>query len=520
MKAIKKIISLFTACALTAGVFSYTLNTAWADVLTTQENVQGVDSQLALTTYVEFNNKVTDGAFVIPGLVTAVSYNKDLGYYSTTQTMCPQAICKVGHYTLITAYDTEEASRSVIYVLGSGKELVKTLILPDSYHVGGIAYDSQNKVILITKASKNTLGAISYDDFEKYMSFSSSFVQVKYTVAETAADKKVNGFSSVAYKNGRVYVGTFGAGSSSYAYCYLPTYDAVKKTYSLKYQYKFYLPDYTQGFTFTSYKGKMRMFATSSYGRNETMGIYRSYLYTYAFDEQTGAKTFDNVLSCPPMMELTYAEGGKLYCLFESAANLYKSVSRRPIDMVIPISLSKLCDEKSGAVVNISVSNVNGGKKIAASCNVPGSAIYYNSSMPYYSGAKFTNGYKYKKAYTKTNTSYVYAVAVVGGRIIAADAVYVSVGKAAAPSKLKVKSRSKSSVTLSWKKASGATSYQIYRSTSKSKNYKCVATVSSSKNSYKDKSVKKNKKYYYKIRAVKKGSVNSNYTSVVSAKTK
>lgn len=63
--------------------------------------------------------------------------------------------------------------------------------------------------------------------------------------------------------------------------------------------------------------------------------------------------------------------------------------------------------------------------------------------MPYYSKSKIRSCYAYNKAYLKQRSGTVYAVAVVDGRIVASDAVYVSVSKASSPSKLKVKSTSK-----------------------------------------------------------------------------
>ena len=153
------------------------------------------------------------------------------------------------------------------------------------------------------------------------------------------------------------------------------------------------------------------------------------------------------------MLELTYPEGGKLYCLFESAANIYRDVSRKPLSYIMPLKLSALCDEKQGSFVNINVSNVNNGKKIRVDCSLQNAKIYYSSSMPYYRYSKITSCSLYKKAYLKRNTGTVYAVAVVDNRIVAADAVYVSVSKAAAPSKLKIKSKSKTSIKIGWKAA-------------------------------------------------------------------
>jgi len=55
-------------------------------------------------------------------------------------------------------------------------------------------------------------------------------------------------------------------------------------------------------------------------------------------------------------------------------------------------------------------------------------------------------------------------------------------------------------VTLSWSARSGATCYQIYRSTKKSSGYKKLATVTGT--TYTNKNLKMGKKYYYKVRAV------------------
>ena len=73
-------------------------------------------------------------------------------------------------------------------------------------------------------------------------------------------------------------------------------------------------------------------------------------------------------------------------------------------------------------------------------------------------------------------------------------------------------SSSKTQVKLKWKKINGAKKYQIYRSNKKNGSYKKIATV---KNvlTYKDKSVSKNKTYYYKIRAVGDGTGGNTYSS-------
>lgn len=487
---------------------------------TTQGPSEGVFYQSSLTPYSEFNSKSTDGAFYIPGLNNTVSFNNEFKCYSPNSTMVPQAMCTVDHFTLITAYDGENAAKSVIYVLDYNKTLVKTLIMPDSYHVGGIAYDSVNKVILITKASKGQVGVITADDFYRYLTFNSPFIKIDYSIAESKSNVKASSASGVTYRNGRVYLSSFGTSSGSAVYCYIPTFDSISNSYYLTYQYKFTLPNYTQGVTIADYKGKTRLFASISYGRSEKKRIYCSYLYTYVFDEATGNKTFDNILTCPPMLQQTYAKGGKLYCLFESAAALYKSENKNPVDVVIPIRLSKICDEKYGNNIDVSVGNSADGKLVNITANIPNAKIYYSSGMPYVSYNKITNAYSYSKSYVKTNSSMVYAVAVVDGKIVASDAVFVTLKKASAPSKPKITAKSKSAVNITWTKASNASGYYIYRSTKKSGKYVKVGIVKGNKNRFKDRKVKSKKTYYYKVKAYRNGYTNSSLSASVSVKTK
>lgn len=83
------------------------------------------------------------------------------------------------------------------------------------------------------------------------------------------------------------------------------------------------------------------------------------------------------------------------------------------------------------------------------------------------------------------------------------------------PTRLKAKA-GKKKVTVTFRKATGGTSYEIYRSTKKTKGYKKIKTTKSAK--YVDKKVKKKKRYYYKVRTVRnagRGTVRSGFTSPV-----
>ncbi len=76
--------------------------------------------------------------------------------------------------------------------------------------------------------------------------------------------------------------------------------------------------------------------------------------------------------------------------------------------------------------------------------------------------------------------------------------------------KLKASSVKATSVKLTWDKVSGATGYQIYRSTN-GKKWTKIGTVSSKYNYFTDKKANKNTKYYYKVRSYRKASGKTYY---------
>ena len=90
--------------------------------------------------------------------------------------------------------------------------------------------------------------------------------------------------------------------------------------------------------------------------------------------------------------------------------------------------------------------------------------------------------------------------------------------------KLKVKNLSRKKVRLSWKKVTGANGYKVYRATKKNGKYKLIKTIRSAKTiKFTDKKVKKNKLYYYKVRAYKKANkkvVKGAYSSRVKIRVK
>ncbi len=110
-----------------------------------------------------------------------------------------------------------------------------------------------------------------------------------------------------------------------------------------------------------------------------------------------------------------------------------------------------------------------------------------------------------KKA--KVNQKYYYKVVSGTKGKYSSGKVSNAVSVAALPAntkKVTAKQDGKQRVKVTWKKAKGATGYDIYRSTKKNKGFVKIAKVSASKQAYVDTKVKSNKTYYYKVVTKKK----------------
>lgn len=152
----------------------------------------------------------------------------------------------------------------------------------------------------------------------------------------------------------------------------------------------------------------------------------------------------------------------------------------------------------------------------------------YNYSKKYY---QEYNGRKGTVVATKavdyaslqTGVTYYYSV-----RAFAADGTNISsegftkpagICFKATPSIKKVEA-AKGKITVSINKVEGATKYIVYRSTKKNSGYEEIGATKQGKTSYVDKTVKKDKKYYYKVVAVGKNGLKADFTSAMSKASK
>lgn len=189
-------------------------------------------------------------------------------------------------------------------------------------------------------------------------------------------------------------------------------------------------------------------------------------------------------------------DGNKVYSAYTSAASISLTAS-------VPAP-TKVKTASAGATsIQVSWTKASGvnGYEIYRASSANGS--YQSVGTVNSSKASFTN-----KNLTKGKTYYykVRAYQTVNGTKVYSEYTKAVKRKAALakPANVKVKKSGKTAAKISWKKAAGATKYEIYRSTSKKGKFKKVKTLNSKKKSFTNKKLAAGKTYYYKIKAVQK----------------
>lgn len=273
---------------------------------------------------------VEDGrCYPVPGL----GGTNILGENCTT--MVPQGICKMDNYLLITAYDSDGANNSVIYVLDENNHLKATLVYNRGCHMGGIAYDG--KYLWIAEGSKSGLGAISKEDILGAIKVSeeknAKSVQLKNIIWQKVSE--ITSTSYCTYYDNRLWIGIFNKDEDSHTYGYEIDYSKDVPTLIKKSHIQ--VPKRAQGICFYETKGIIYLAISTSYGRYSNSVIW-CYKITglEEFMMLNEGREYKKII-LPPMSEQISVDGDKMYCIFESGARKYLmnldkyGYSRRPI---------------------------------------------------------------------------------------------------------------------------------------------------------------------------------------------
>ncbi|MDF2946651.1 MAG: in like serine protease [Bacillales bacterium] len=154
-----------------------------------------------------------------------------------------------------------------------------------------------------------------------------------------------------------------------------------------------------------------------------------------------------------------------------------------------------------------------------------GYEVYISSSTGKYYKVATTSALNYISTGLKTNSTYFYKVRSYrvedSIKVYSNYSVVVNVKPIpSAPTKTSGTHSAKNAIKVSWATVAGANGYEVYRSTKKTGAYSKIAVTT--KNSYNNSALAKNKTYYYKVRAyrnVGKTKVFGTFSTIVSVRT-
>lgn len=285
--------------------------------------------------------------YVIPGLKTTKSINSTTGATTIDRDMDPQGLAVTSKYVIISAYSHSKTSNSVLYFLNKKTgDFVKQIVLPNTSHVGGLAYDSVTQRLWVTtESSSNTATLSAYDDstIDK-ANFEKTHQVTKFD--HVISLPQVKRASFMTYHNNALYVGYFTLTNQGKFLTYPLNDQGIPATSSKTTDLRgnnIYNSSYTtnaqlQGVTF--YNGQIIF--SQSYGPKS------SKLLVFDNDGQKSWIDFDNddilkTVLLPPYLEQVVVDNGNLYALFESGTTTYRKTNLAfHSDRVIKLNLTPL----------------------------------------------------------------------------------------------------------------------------------------------------------------------------------
>ncbi|MGF2941167.1 YncE family protein [Enterococcus xiangfangensis] len=277
--------------------------------------------------------------YPIPGLKESSSLNLS-NKKETCTAMTPQGMTLTEEYLLISAYCYDHCHHSVIYVLDRNTgDKIKTVILPDLPHVGGLAYDptQQNIWLSHTAGPYAAVAAIPLVEIENYIDDSLPIAYQQKVVL-----KELSHASALTYDRKYLVTALFSVKNFGEIVCYpiesTNPLKRIKKSKQTILESPFgtlAIPKKIQGVTF--YKNFLLL--SQSWGRQTgKIFIFDIQETTDFSDTQQAIK----IISTPPYLEQIYVENDQLFALFESGAVAYQQKTPFVLKEVLQLDLSIL----------------------------------------------------------------------------------------------------------------------------------------------------------------------------------
>ena len=284
-----------------------------------------------------FFDAAEEKTYQVPGLKKASTLNLK-NESVDCPSMTPQGLTLTEKYLLISAYCHDHRHSSVIYVLDRVTGLrIKTIVLPDLPHAGGLAYDPRHQKIWISNSAGKhaAVTTISLEDVEKYTEGAGPITyQQKFTL------KELPRASAITYDHGFLVVALFALNTVGKVACYPiddhgnltdPSNNAlVESPFGA-----LAIPQKIQGVTF--YKNFLLL--SQSWGKQPGQIFVFDIQHTTDFSDLNQAI---KIIATPPYLEQIYVEGDHLFALFESGASAYRKKTSFVMKEVLQLDLTAL----------------------------------------------------------------------------------------------------------------------------------------------------------------------------------
>lgn len=276
----------------------------------------------------------------IPGLLYAMTINCDTKEVDCCTSMTPQGIAVTDKYIYVSAYCSTKQHRSVIFMIDTASgDYVKTIVLKNTTHAGGLAYDTKNDVLWVSsymsvteetgKTRYASISCLTLESLEAY-----DFEEMgKSILYRNTCPVMFPATSFITYYNGHIYAGYWKKDKNSQSMA--AGYEIVNGGTALAEEPEeaFYIPGRVQGMQV--YRGEIIF--SISYGIDESMIEVYDAAQSGISNVNYSSEKPRQEIKLPQKLEQIYSYGGRLYCLFESGSFAYRLTAPVCMDRIVTL---------------------------------------------------------------------------------------------------------------------------------------------------------------------------------------